>query len=136
MVKITGRAYNRGFIFRENFFFKKALYKKTIITASKPKANAPVKPITDINSFRPRKNKIKGAKQAISQDNFGESPKSYQNIFFKVNPRTIKEVKVVITPKINPRRIIPSPRVSASPEMASFEVFWPEAPKTKKIKNM
>src|SRR3989344_4235406 len=132
-MKKTGKAYKSGLIILPSFFFKNARYRKTIIIASKPRANAPVRPMTEINSLRPRKNKSSGAKQAINQDNLGDKLKSYQSVFFNVRPRVIKEVKVVITPKRKPSLMILLPKVLDNPEIASLEVSKPEAPKTIKI---
>ena len=97
---------------------------------------APVKLITSINSLAPARKKIKGEKQVNAQEKFLENPKSYQNIFFKVRARVIKEVKQQIIPKTKPNFITLefAPKTCFIPEIASREVPEPEAPKIIKIK--
>jgi len=99
-----------------------------------PKAKAPVQQITSINSLKPSRNKNNGKKQAINHDKLRDKPKSYHKTFFKVKPNVIKEVKQVITPKINPKITMPLPKILAKPEIASLEVEAPETPKTIKAK--
>ena len=82
----------------------------------------------------PTRNKIRGTKETIKQETLGDRPKSYQNTFFKVSPRVIKEVKQQITPNIKPNLKIPFPTCPIKPESASLEVLIPEAPKIIKIK--
>ncbi len=90
---------------------------------------APIKPIISTNCLNPKRNRRKGRKQDITQEKPLGNPKSYQKIFFKATPRVRKEVKVAITPKINPHLIIP-PITKPKPDKASFEVFGPDTPNT------
>lgn len=80
-----------------------------IIIPSMPRAIAPVKPMILINCLKPKRKRIKGKKQVRNQERFLGNPKSYQRTFFKVKAKVIKEVKQVITPKINPNFIILGP---------------------------
>jgi hypothetical protein len=88
-----------------------------------------------MNFLIPKRKRKRGIKEAINQERFLDKPRSYQKTFFKVNPKVRKEVKQVIIPNKNPRRIILFPRIKDNPEIASFEVFGPEVPKTIKINN-
>ena len=105
-----------------------------MIIPSAPIATAPVKLITSINSLIPKRKSPKGKKQVKNQARFLERPKSYQSTFFKVKARVIKEVKQVIIPKIKPNFIILFPNICSIPDIASFDVLGPQAPKTIKMK--
>ena len=88
-----------------------------------------------IKSVIPNRSKVRGRKQAIIQEKYLFILKSYQKIFFKVNPVVKKEVKVVKIPKSKVKTTIPLPRLLLNPMIASEVVSDPVMPKIKKIKN-
>ena len=79
----------------------------------------------------PTKKRVNGKRQVISQAKFFPTFKSYRKTFFKVNPKAIKEVKVVKTPKKSPKLTKVGLKKFRKPVKADSVVWGPVIPNIK-----